>query len=121
MKSPPSPGESGKYEVVRRLRYGSLKKLFRHRYGYQFTDDDAGRLDLIILLSAASEKMANIIETWATWLPEEERDPLIDHLQMLTLGERMPKAKTPWRTAQPKPRGISQPKDPDHHPGRVGR
>ena len=35
-----------KWERVRRLRYGCLIRLFRHRYGYQLPDDDAGREDL---------------------------------------------------------------------------
>ena len=69
MKSVPKPAGAGKWEVVRRLRYGALIKLFRHRYGHEFPDDDAGRDDLFVLLcvvslapSATDKKMAHVID-----------------------------------------------------------
>ena len=82
------PGAKGKWEVVRRLRYGALMKLFRHRYGDQFPDDDAGREDLLVLLcvvslaqSGADKKMAHTIEMWAPWLSSDEAAEYIDRNQ----------------------------------------
>jgi hypothetical protein len=86
--------------VVRRLRYGALLKLFRHRYGYEFPDDDAGRDDLFVLLcvvslapSATDKKMAHVIDVWAPWMPDWERDMLVEHVNRLTIYERMPAAQ----------------------------
>ena len=91
---------NGKWEVVRRLRYGALLKLFRHRYGYEFPDDDAGRDDLFVLLcvvslapSATDKKMAHVIDVWAPWMPDWERDMLVEHVNRLTIYERMPAAQ----------------------------
>ena len=79
------PGPTGKWEVVRRLRYGALMKLFRHRYGYQFPDDDAGRDDLFVLVcvvslapSATDKKMAHTIDMWAPWMPDIDVVRLVD-------------------------------------------
>ena len=81
------PGVTGKWEVVRRLRYGALLKLFRHRYGYQFPEDDAGRDDLFVLLcvvslapSATDKKIANVIAVWAPWMKPDEREMLVEHI-----------------------------------------
>jgi hypothetical protein len=94
------PGVAGKWEVVRRLRYGALMKLFRHRYGYQFPDDDAGRDDLFVLLcvvslapSGSDKKVAHTIEMWAPWMPEWERELYVEHIGRLNIYERMPAAK----------------------------
>ena len=94
------PGPKGKWEVVRRLRYGALMKLFRHRYGYQFPDDDAGRDDLFVLLcvvslapSASDKKMAHTIEMWAPWMSADEAEIYVEHINRLTIYERMPAAK----------------------------
>jgi hypothetical protein len=40
--------------MLRRLRLGNLRKLFRHRYGPTLPDDDAGREDLRELLLPVS-------------------------------------------------------------------
>ena len=41
------PGDDAdKWELIRRLRYGALLKLLRHRWGHVLPDDDAGRDDL---------------------------------------------------------------------------
>jgi hypothetical protein len=100
MNSVPRPGDSGKWEVVRRLRYGALIKLFRHRYGHEFPDDDAGRADLKILLYVVSlapygtdKKLADTIAMWAPWMPEWERELYVEHVNRLTIYERMPAAK----------------------------
>ena len=94
------PGVTGKWEVVRRLRYGALMKLFRHRYGYQFPDDDAGRDDLFVLLcvvslapSASDKKIAHTIEMWAPWMSADEAEIYVEHINRLTIYERMPAAK----------------------------
>ena len=87
--------------MVRRLRYGALLKLFRHRYGYEFPDDDAGRDDLFVLAlcvvslapSATDKKMAHVIDVWAPWMPDWERDMLVEHVNRLTIYERMPAAQ----------------------------
>jgi hypothetical protein len=89
-------GDSAKWETVRRLRYGALVKLFRHRWGHTLPDDDAGRGDLWELVTNASlarapeKKMAFLIETWAPWMQPEEADALIEHVKMLTVYERTP-------------------------------
>src|SRR6476620_7706066 len=100
MKCLPKPGESGKWEVVRRLRYGALIKLFRHRYGNEFPNDDAGRDDLFVLLcvvslapSATDKKIAHTIEMWAPWMSADEAGMYVEHLNRLTIYERMPAAK----------------------------
>lgn len=83
--------ESDKWETIRRLRYGALVKLFRHRWGYVLPDDDAGRGDLWELVTnvslapvAADKKMRCIIETWAPWMPSEEAENLVEHVGRLT-------------------------------------
>jgi hypothetical protein len=93
-------GPTGKWEVVRRLRYGALLKLFRHRYGYEFPDDDAGRDDLFVLLcvvslapSASDKKIAHTIEMWAPWMSADEAEMYVEHINRLTITERMPAAK----------------------------
>ena len=54
-----------KWELIRRLRYGALIRLFRHRWGHVLPDDDAGRDDLRELLlpislgQEAGRKMEN--------------------------------------------------------------
>jgi hypothetical protein len=55
MKPVAKPAEAGKWETVRRLRYGDVLKLIRYRYGTGgCPDDDAGRPDLMELLFLAS-------------------------------------------------------------------
>ena len=94
------PAGVGKWEVVRRLRYGALLKLFRHRYGHQFPDDDAGRDDLFVLLcvvslapSATDKKIAHTIEMWAPWMSAWEAAEYVEHIGRLNIYERMPAAK----------------------------
>ena len=84
------PGEAGKWETVRRLRYGDVLKLIRHRYGTSgVPDDDAGRPDLMELLYLASmapaspeKKIRNNIELHAPWMQAEEIEALIRHLDL---------------------------------------
>jgi hypothetical protein len=88
----------GKWETVRRRKFGALRKLFMHRYaknGHGFTDDCAGRDDLFLLLCFASlaptgghEKMKHIIETQAPWMQPEEAQGLANHVHLLTAYER---------------------------------
>ncbi len=91
------PGDPGKWERVRRLRHGALVKLFRHRWGPTLPDDSSGREDLFellcvvsVALSATEKKMANTIETMAPWMQPEEAQMLVEHVQQLTIYERMP-------------------------------
>ena len=93
-------GKVAKWERVRRFRYGCLIRLFRHRYGCQLPDDDAGREDLWLLLqnvslaSAGSEKKVRAaIEIWAPWLSKEEARERIEFLGVLTIYERSPTAR----------------------------
>jgi hypothetical protein len=81
---------------MRRLRLGSIRTLLRDRYrGPRLPDDDAGRDDLRELLMqeslspcAAEIKMRNAIRTWAPWMPETERQGLIEDICRTPLNER---------------------------------
>jgi len=101
MNEVPRPAGTGKWEVVRRLRYGALLNLFRHRWGKEFPDDDAGREDLFELImnlslapAATEKKIANAIELWAPWMQHDEAQMMVDHVQRLHISERLPTAKT---------------------------
>jgi hypothetical protein len=92
--------ESDKWETIRRLRYGALVKLFRHRWGYVLPDDDAGRGDLWELVTnvslapvASDKKVRSIIETWAPWMRSKEADELVEHVGRLTNYELAPTAQ----------------------------
>ena len=87
--------DADKWELIRRLRYGALLKLFRHRWGNVLPDDDAGRDDLWLLVTnvslAAAEpkkKMHHVIEMWAPWMSEEERSAYVKHVWGLDIYER---------------------------------
>src|SRR5262245_22712671 len=83
-------GGAGKWETIRRLRYGDVLKLIRYRYGTNgVPDDDAGRPDLMELLYLASmapagaeKKIHNNIELYAPWMQPEEAETLIQHLSV---------------------------------------
>ena len=54
------PGDDAdKWELIRRLRYGALLKLFRRRWGHVLPDDDAGRDDLWLLVTNVSLPLPN--------------------------------------------------------------
>lgn len=100
MSTLPKSDSPGKWEIVRRLRYGALVRLFRHRWGPVLPDDDSGRTDLRELLTnislartARGERLANAIEVWAPWMEQWEADQHVEHVQRLTLKERTPTAK----------------------------
>jgi hypothetical protein len=92
-------------EILRRIRLGNLRSLFRARWGAILPDDDAGRGDLLEMLICislgenASLKMAHAIEVWAPWMPRAEGAELIDHVSRMpsqdrkvspgTLGQRL--------------------------------
>ena len=84
------PVQSGKWETLRRLRFGDVRKLILHRYGPAgCPDDDAGRPDLMELLYLASlapagaeKKVANLIELYAPWMKQDEAQALIQHLSV---------------------------------------
>ena len=76
MKSVPEPAGAGKWERVRRLRYGHVLKLIRYRYGAAgVPDDEAGRPDLMELIwlassapAGANKKVRDCIELYAPWM-----------------------------------------------------
>ena len=79
MKPVARPAYAGKWEVLRRLRYGDVLKLIRSRYGAVPPDDDAGRPDVMELLFLASmaptgaeEKVRHAIDLYAPWMPTDE-------------------------------------------------
>src|SRR6516225_270346 len=83
-------------EMMRRLRLGNICTLLRDRYrGPRLPNDDAGRDDLRELLMqeslspcAPEIKMRNTIRTWAPWMPETERQGLIEDICRTPLNER---------------------------------
>jgi hypothetical protein len=89
---------SNREEMIRRLRVGNLRKLFRARYGPVLPDDDAGREDLRELLLPISVgphagiKMPNAIEIWAPWMQPEEAGRLIDQINLTPARQRRPTA-----------------------------
>ena len=87
--------DADKWELIRRLRYGALLKLFRHRWGNVLPYDDAGRDDLWLLVTNVSlaaadpeKKMHHVIEMWAPWMSEEERSAYVKHVWSLDIYER---------------------------------
>src|SRR6185312_4190980 len=88
--------EAGNWEKLRRVRYGDLLRLFRHRWGRTLPDGDDGAredffelMQLISLAPAGSEeKMANAIEIWAPWMPEREAEKYIEHLNSVPQYQR---------------------------------
>jgi hypothetical protein len=92
--------DAAKWELIRRLRYGALIRLFRHRWGHVLPNDDAGRDDLWLLVNNVSlaaadpeKKMHHVIEMWAPWMSAEEREAYVRHVWGLDIYERTPTAK----------------------------
>ena len=91
------PAQTGKWETIRRLRYGDVLKLIRHRYGANgVPDDDAGRPDLMELLFLASmaptgaeKKVRNNIELYAPWMQADEVEALIQHFAVTPHYEKL--------------------------------
>ena len=80
----------------RRLRAGELQRLFRHRWGYVLPDDQSGREDLWLLMLNASlatseseKKMNHVIDLWAPWMGDEEREGYVKLLWGLDLYQRI--------------------------------
>lgn len=65
------------------LRLNDLAKIFRHRYGIELPNDDAGRDDLAVAinhlanLARPRRHIANWIEIWAPWLTAAEQRDLV--------------------------------------------
>jgi hypothetical protein len=80
-------------EGLRKVILGQLRKIFRERYvrnKYQFTNDEAGRDDLIVMLHYLAlhptyprEQMRNAIEIWAPWMSKDEAEMIISDLANL--------------------------------------
>jgi hypothetical protein len=94
----PATFDRGRREMIRRLRLGNLRKLFRDRYGPILPDDDAGREDLYELLLPISVgphaeiKMPYAIEVWSPWMLQEEASQLIDQINLTPIWGRLPNA-----------------------------
>lgn len=88
-----------KSEILRRLRLGNLRSLFRNRYGPILPDDDAGREDLRELLLPisvgpnANLKMPKAIELWAPWMQQDEAEGLIEDINRTPIQRRKPNAR----------------------------
>jgi hypothetical protein len=89
-----------KWEPLRRLRYGAMIRLFRHRWGHALPEDDAGHGDLwpLVLnvsLAAAEplKKMGHVIEVWAPWMTSEHAADLIRHVWGLDRYQRIQTAE----------------------------
>jgi hypothetical protein len=86
-------------EMIRRLRLGNLRTLFRNRYGAILPDDDAGREDIRELLLPISVgpnaeiKMRKAMEVWSPWLPLAEAAQLIDQINRTPIYHRKPNAQ----------------------------
>jgi hypothetical protein len=90
MREVAKPAEATKWEKLRRVRYGDVLKLIRHRYGPAgVPNDDAGRPDLMALLwlasaapAGAEKKVRNCIEIFAPWMEAREVEDLMEHIAM---------------------------------------
>jgi hypothetical protein len=95
-----SADQDARQEIIRRLRLGNLRTLFRYRYGPVFPNDDAAREDLRELLlpisvgANASIKMERAIEVWAPWMAPDEATQLIDDINLTPIYHRKPTAST---------------------------
>ena len=92
-----SEGQALYYERLRCLRYGALIRLFRHRYGHELPDDDAGQADIWLLVqnvstavSNAERKMRHAIELWAPWMPADKAEAMMAFAMRLPRFERCP-------------------------------
>jgi hypothetical protein len=80
--------DSVRREIAHRTRRSELHKVFGRMYGggyyYVFSDDDAGREHLHILLDHYRHKglewLGRIIACRAPWMPDDERDALLDEV-----------------------------------------
>jgi hypothetical protein len=101
----------GRLEMIRRLRLGNLRRLFRNRYGPILPDDDAGREDLhefLLPISVgpnADIKMPNAVEVWAPWMGRDETAQLIDRINLTPIWQRKPspKPRQGWGRHYPAP------------------
>jgi hypothetical protein len=88
-----------KWEMLRRVRLGNLRKLLRARCGPVLPDDDPGREylhELLLAISSsphASIKMQNAIDVWAPWLNQQEADRMIERINRTPIRQRMPTAR----------------------------
>jgi hypothetical protein len=95
-------GKADKWECIRRLRYGAIIRLIRHRYKIEIPNDDAGRPDLWELMcnlslhptaSVAELKMRHALAVWTPWMDADEVEIYIEHVNRLPIYERTPTAR----------------------------
>jgi hypothetical protein len=94
-------GDVAKWERIRRLRAGELKRLFHYRWRSPvLPDDEAGRGDLWLLMLNASLatdepelKMHNVIDLWAPWMAEWERKEYVKLVWGLDFYQRIQTGK----------------------------
>jgi hypothetical protein len=91
----PAVAHAPKWETIRRLRYGDLIRLFRHRWGNVLPEDDSGWGDLWLLVTnvslAASDpekKMRHVIDLWAPWMSSDDREMYVRHVWGLDIYQR---------------------------------
>jgi hypothetical protein len=89
--------DPGKFERLRCLRYGAMMRLFRHRYGHELPNDDAGKEDIWVLvqnvstaISEPEKKMRHAIELWAPWMPADAAKEMMAFAMRLPRFERCP-------------------------------
>lgn len=88
-----------KREIIRRLRFGNVRRLLRARCGHTLPDDDAGReylWDLLLPVSLGAErdrKMENIIAVSAPWIKPKEASEMSDQIKRLPRAAGMPTSR----------------------------
>ena len=90
-------GQALYWERLRCLRYGALIRLFRHRYGHELPDDDAGKADIWLLVqnvstavSTPEKKMRHAVALWAPWMPADKAEAMMAFAMRLPRFERCP-------------------------------
>jgi hypothetical protein len=109
----PQQIDEQRYRMIGRLRIGDLNKLFAYRYrgtreSWQFSDDDAGREDLEIILHHYSVsnplRMRKIIKLRAPWMEIDEVLRLLEQVEACprlwragALGQELNFTGAEWR------------------------
>lgn len=68
-------------DIVRRVRLGDVKRVFRARWGPELPNDDAGEDDLVILLALTDPRnWNNVTEVWAPWMSAAKAEEIKQHV-----------------------------------------